>query len=306
MTVLLAVLLLLAFGCYALWDSEQVYAQADARQYEKYKPTVEDEGQSFEELRAVNPEVFSWLTVYGTNIDYPVVQGETNMKYVSTNAEGKRSMSGAIFLDCDNSGDFSDFNSILYGHHMERRTMFGEIGLFADKTYFDARPYGNLYFDGKDHGVEFFAFVHTDAYDNTVFRAKVMGGEAQQAYLANLFDLASHTRDIPVTTQDRLVLLSTCSASTTNGRDILVGKITDGVYEDPFRVEETDDVVKETPAADEVPGLWAQAPLWARIMIVALPLLLILLAIVLTYTKKKRAQSEHADTDSHIPDESED
>ena len=147
--VLAAILLLLAFGCYALWDSNQVYNAANAAQYEIYKPTAADEGKSFGELQAINPEVFSWLTVYGTNIDYPVTQGGDNMKYVNTNAEGSYSLSGSIFLDYENSRDFSDFNSILFGHHMEKQAMFGEIGLFSDKDYFNARLYGSLYYNGR-------------------------------------------------------------------------------------------------------------------------------------------------------------
>jgi len=132
-------------------------------------------------LQAINPEVFSWLTVYGTNIDYPVAQGQDNMKYVNTNAEGKYSLSGSIFLDYNNSKDFSDFNSILYGHHMQKKTMFGEIGSFSNQYFFDSHRYGNLYYGGKDHGIEFFAFIHTSAYDDTVFTPNVTD-KNRQAY----------------------------------------------------------------------------------------------------------------------------
>ncbi|MCL2299178.1 MAG: class B sortase, partial [Firmicutes bacterium] len=137
--VLLVILLLLAFGCYAMWDSKQVYQAAEAARYEIYKPTTEKGALSFKELQALNPEVFAWLTVYGTHIDYPVTQGTDNMKYINTNAQGQYSLSGSIFLDSGCARDFSCFPCILYGHHMERDTMFGEIGKFADESYFDAR-----------------------------------------------------------------------------------------------------------------------------------------------------------------------
>lgn len=228
--VLTAILVLAAFGCYALWDSDQVYQAAHAARYEIYKPGIEGEGKSFEELQALNPEVFAWLTVYGTHIDYPVTQGGDNMKYVNTNAEGKYSLSGSIFLDCSNNKDFSDFNSIIFGHHMEKQAMFGEIGLCTEQSYFDARLYGNLYFGGKDHGLEFFAFIHTDAYDSSVFTPGVSGKEMQQAYLNNLLMKAKYSRDIGITIEDRIVLLSTCSAESTNGRDILVARITENAY----------------------------------------------------------------------------
>ena len=137
-------MILLAFAGYALWDSNQIYQAADKSSYALYKPTETNEGKSFQELQAVNPEVFAWLTVYGTNIDYPVTQGHDNMKYVNTNAEGLYSLSGAIFLDCNNSRHFSDFNHIVYGHHMENKVMFGELADFANRAMFDAHRYDQV------------------------------------------------------------------------------------------------------------------------------------------------------------------
>ena len=268
--VLTIVVLLIAFAGYALWDSKQLYQGADKSNYAVYKPTEEDEGKSFKELQIINPEVFAWLTVYGTNIDYPVTQGSDNMKYVNTNAEGQYSLSGAIFLDTDNSKDFSDFNSILYGHHMAKKVMFGEIDEFADKSKFDSHRYGNLYFDGKDHGIEFFAFLHTDAYDHAVFNANV-NDDARQSYLDNLLVKATHARDIGVTIHDHIVLLSTCSSDSTNGRDILIGKLTDEVFDDQI-ITESDDAAPGTSIRDRIVE---KIPLWLpmlAITLIALPI----------------------------------
>ena len=231
-------MLSLAFGFYAIWDSGKIYGAADKSLYAIYKPTTENEGKSFNELRVINPEVFAWLSVYGTNIDYPVTQGPDNMKYVNTNAEGKYSLSGSIFLDYHNSKDFSNFNSILYGHHMQKETMFGEIGNFSNQYFFDSHRYGNLYYGEKNHGVEFFAFLHTSAYDDTVFSPNI-AGSGRQAYLDNLLTNAMYTRDIGVTTKDHIILLTTCSSASTNGRDVLVGRITSKVYRDSYINTET-------------------------------------------------------------------
>ena len=244
-TVLTIILLLLAFAGYALWDSDQIYQAADKSRYAVYKPTIEDEGKSFKELQSINPEIIAWLSIYGTNVDYPVTQGKDNMKYVNTSAEGRYSLSGAIFLDSDNNRHFTDFGSLLYGHHMEKKAMFGQIGEFSDREMFDSRQYGNLYFDGKDHGLEFFAFVHTDAYDRKFFNANVRE-ENRQEFLDYLLSKAKYKRDVKITTEDNIILLSTCSSSSTNGRDILVAKITDETYEDPFiNIKEEPDRKKE-------------------------------------------------------------
>ena len=292
--LLIIILLLLVFACYAIWDSNQVHRDANSARYEKFKPTVENAGASFDELRAINPDVFAWLTVYGTHIDYPVVQGKDNLRYVNTDVLGNYSLSGAIFLDYLNSPDFSDFNNILYGHHMEKMTMFGEIGQFADKSYFDARKYGRLYYGGQEHGLEFFAIVHTDAYNNAVFRPNVKGEDAQQKYLDMLLEMAIHIREeVTVTTEDRIVLLSTCSETTTNGRDMLLARITDEVYSDTFIQKAV--ITKYLPISsiDELPGLFENSSLGMKAIMLMIPLLLIILIIVVVraFRQRKRVRT---------------
>lgn len=103
-----------ALGCYVLWDSKQILQAADTNRYEVYKPT-EDKSKSFEELQALNPEVIGWVTVDGTHIDYPVTQASDNDKYVNTDAEGKYSLAGSIFLDYRNQKDFTDLIRFCMG-----------------------------------------------------------------------------------------------------------------------------------------------------------------------------------------------
>jgi len=256
--ILVIIVALLAFAGYSLWDSKQITGAASKSNYESYKPVAEDEGASFEQIRAINPEVIAWLEVYGTNIDYPVTQAADNTKYVNTNALGQYSLSGAIFLDAGNSKDFSDFISVIYGHHMEKNVLFGDIGRFADKDVFESHRYGNLYYEGKDHGIEFCAYLRVDAYDRSVFstfqrhgdgsfvfsaeqgsgsfneKTTNTLGEKKKQYLTDIISKAMYTRDVRFSGKDRLVLLVTCSTDATNGRDILVGRLTDEVFADPF------------------------------------------------------------------------
>ena len=238
------VLLVLAFAVYALWDSEQVHRNADKSRYEIYKPTAENKGKTFEELRDTNPEVIAWLTIFDTNVDYPVLQASDNMKYVSTNPEGNYSLSGSIFLDYRNASSFTDFNSIIYGHNMDKKTMFGEIGQFANQDFFQTHKYGNLHLDGHDFGLEFFAFVHTDAYNGRAFWPNVPENMRQE-YLDGLLADAIQSRDIRISTDDRIILFGTCSGYSTNGRDILLGRISDQSFlpevpdleEGPYAIE---------------------------------------------------------------------
>jgi sortase B len=219
-----------------------------------------------------------------------VAQGKDNMKYVDTNAEGQYSLSGSIFLNSYNSSDFSDFNSILYGHHMVKKVMFGEIEYFSEQGMFDSHRYGNLYFDGKDHGIEFFAFFHADAYDSSVFSPNVKG-EHREAYLDGMLAKATNIRDIGVTIEDRIVLLTTCSSSSTNGRDILAGRVTDEVFEDQTMNMTTGDGIRQT-GLDSLYCLVAEAPVWALwlLLILAIRLTVYILIIYHKWDQYKKEQ----------------
>lgn len=201
---------------YMLWDSHQVYQTADAKNYEAYIPT-EKSTKSFEELQKINPDVIGWIRVNDTNINYPLVQTDNDDTYMNTDAEGNYSLSGAIFLHCANKPDFSDFDNIIYGHHMEKHMMFGDIGEFTKEQYFNEHPYGNLFFDGKDHGIEFYALMQVDAYNETIFNVCLDTPEAKQEYLQEIENNVLYKRDMNITEDDHLVLLTTCTSDMTNG-----------------------------------------------------------------------------------------
>jgi len=288
--VLVVVLALLAFSCYTIWDSHQVVRAASATQYAPYKPSVAsnpvaDGGAPLAQLQAINPDVLGWLSVYDTGIDFPLVQGSDNARYLNRDATGKYSGSGAIFLDYRNSPDFTDFSTIIYGHHMKSGAMFGPIGSFYDQSYFDAHEFGSLYFDGRQHGLDFFAFIHTNAYDDLVYTTPVESS-AEQAYLARLMREAKFVRPgVTVTSDDHIVLLSTCSSRTTNGRDILIGKIASQVMPEPAAAGGV--IAPATTMIDHLPNLWVAAPLWIKVAIVSIPLWILL--VLLRLKLKRRA-----------------
>ena len=118
--------------CYGLYDTWYVYNKANDDGYLKYKPVA---GSGMSEDAPITEDMVAWITIDGTNIDYPVMQAADNMKYLNLNPYGEYSLSGSIFLDSRNSADFSDDYSILYGHHMEYGVMFGALDEFLDEKY---------------------------------------------------------------------------------------------------------------------------------------------------------------------------
>ena len=93
------------YAAYALWDNQQIYSAADDVRADmlQLKPKAEEDGgASFEDLLEINPDVRAWITLDGTNIDYPVLQGENNLTYINTDVYGKFALAGSIFLDSRN------------------------------------------------------------------------------------------------------------------------------------------------------------------------------------------------------------
>lgn len=328
-TVLLTLLVCLFLSGYAFFDNHLFTAAADAGTYAKYKPTRE-ETRSFEELRAMNKDVIGWITIYDTVVDYPVLRSpNSNDDYLSKNPEGDWEGAGSLFLDHDNKPDFSDFNTIIFGHHMAGPTMFGGLDFFLEKEYFDKHEYANLFFSetgviddtqpfsGKNHGVQFFAMIQADAHDGSIYKVPSVSPEARKATLEQIAKYALQARNLQtgetrqlgkarageplktgsvepsffgVTENDRIVLLSTCSADITNGRLVLCGKLLDHEVPDPFPKEEGRRNVLGidlTSVFDMVIGM--SVVQWLVVLSV-----LLLVLCVLYYAERRRLQRKRA------------
>lgn len=294
--IIAAMVLVLLFGLYATWDTQQIYHEADSAQFQQYKPKPEDM-MGFEEIRRMNKDVFAWITLYGTHVDYPVVRGNGNDSYINKNIFGGYSLSGSIFLDYRNALNFEDFNSIIYGHHMEKQAFFGELDTFVQKEVFDAKRYGNLYYDGKDHGLEVIAYLQVDGYDFTTYDPGVVGWSSQQAYIDYLLTKAVHKRDISLTPNDKLVLLSTCSSESTNGRNILLCHITDEVYENTFADEEPGAKFGIHIDMGSIQSAVGQVPNWCW-LVLFIPLLSLEIFIT-ERRKRRRRQRKRGETTRH-------
>lgn len=221
--IVLCFLPILCYGIYVLWDTRHINQQADASLYETYRPAGDDD-VSFAQLQKQNPEVFGWLTVEDTHINYPLVQAEDNSKYVNTDVLGEFSLSGSIFLDCRNQKNFSDLNNIIYGHHMEKNVMFGELGFYEKLSYFKRHLKGSLYYENRWHDIQFFVFLSADAYDTVLYNAS-LEKEHISDYLAYIKERAINYEELPFGTEEQFVTLSTCASGSTNGRYLLIGRV---------------------------------------------------------------------------------
>ena len=232
--VLFMSLIALFIGVYAFWDTHQVFEIASSEGYAVYKPDSSN-NLSFEELKLKNKDVFAWIDVYGTKIDYPIVQGQDNSEYLNKTVLGEFSTAGSIFLDHRNDKEFTDFQDILYGHYMAERKMFGDMELFKDKSFFDTHKYGVIHrADKPSIGIEFFAFMKTVGTDKTILSPTKLK-EEKSDLVKHIYESATYSRDIDFSNNENIIILDTCDLSITNGRYILAGKLTNTVAENEFK-----------------------------------------------------------------------
>ena len=229
---LLAIVLMvtmLAFGGYSLWDNYMIYIDAFiGKDLLKYKPSVNDPEVtrlSLQELLSINPDTRGWITIDGTHIDYPMVQGRDDMEYVNKDVTCEFSLSGSIFLSAYNKADFSDSYMLTYGHHMDGGGMYGDVMEYIDKEYFDKHLTGHLFMpDGRARKMEVFAAIECDAYDRMIYQVEGKEGHIMELveYLKNH---STNFRDIGIRESDQIMALSTCVSLETNGRVVVLAKV---------------------------------------------------------------------------------
>jgi len=90
-------------------------------------------------LAEENPDFVGWISIEGV-IDYPVVRGRDNSRYLRVTFTGQRSGSGAIFMDYRNTMGFSEPVCLLYGHNMRDGSMFAPLNRYADPAFLADHP----------------------------------------------------------------------------------------------------------------------------------------------------------------------
>lgn len=185
----------------------------------------EEGNSSHDKLIEINKDYKFWITIFDTNIDYPVVQGKDNMEYINKDFYGKYSVSGIPFLDFRNSDYFEDNYNLLYGHNMENGAMFSDVMKFLDEDFFNSHLMGELYSLDKEYDIYLFASFETYASDEFVFMPGNLKETQMQALLDYIKSKAVVYKEIGVNVNSKLICLSTCSNYSNNKRAVLFGML---------------------------------------------------------------------------------
>ena len=184
----------------------------------------------FAALQGVNPDVVGWIYIEALDgISYPVVQGEDNEEYLHTTYENNYNFAGTIFIDYENSRDFTDCNTLVYGHNMKNGSMFGRLKNFSeDQTTYEKSKYFWIFTPEKDYRYEIISAYTTGVNSDTYTLFKGPGDEFQE-YLDTIKGYSEiETDDTELTITDRIVTLSTCTGNDAT-RYVVQGRLADSV-----------------------------------------------------------------------------
>ena len=176
----------------------------------------------FDKLNEVNSEFIGWLYNSDESIDYPVVQTDDNSYYLNHLFNKEINSSGCIFIDYRNATDFSDKNTIIYGHNMNNGSMFAPLLKFEEEEYFC--QHNKLYFlsPKKNYKIEIFSCYSADTDENS-WDIDFSSGYEYEKWLNEIISKSLWKSSVLPENDDKIVTLSTCSNDSLDTRFVLHG-----------------------------------------------------------------------------------
>ena len=166
----------------------------------------------FEELKKKNEDVVAWIHVPAVSISYPVLQGDDNEYYLHRDINGGYLYAGSVFMDAFNNPGFYNYNTIIYGHNMRDGSMFAGIKGFQDQEVYRSCPYFWIYTPQADLLYEVCS-VHSASPGSQTFMLRFSDYEAYRRWQEEMLSLSVFPTGSELTSQDRIVTLSTCTQS---------------------------------------------------------------------------------------------
>ncbi len=161
-------------------------------------------------LREVNSDVVGWITIPETELSYPLLRAEDNDFYLKRNWKKERSAVGSIYLECQVSPDFSDFNTIVYGHRMRNDSMFGSLSRYGSLAWWEEHPSIYIVDDQGVRRYDIFAAYEVGT-DVITFGLGISSRPKKEEFIRFGVEQSVIDTGVVPTTLDKILTLSTCT-----------------------------------------------------------------------------------------------
>lgn len=176
----------------------------------------------FNKLWDINPDTIGWIRFEEpSRINYPVVHSHNNKEYLTKLFGTGKNTYGTLFVDKDNSGDFQDKNTIIYGHRMKSGSMFGQLEKYMDESFYKEHPYFYIYTpDGKESKYQVISAAVVKDTSRT-YTKTFQNDEEFMDYIDYVRSISNYQTDAEVTKDSHIVSLSTCTIDSNEDRFVL-------------------------------------------------------------------------------------
>lgn len=212
--------------------AEQVNVSEEVVAVENDTKETEENGmlESYEELYRQNPDMVGWIKIDGTNINYPVMQSvdEVNF-YLKHDFNREYSSYGCPYVQENCNVTTPSDNIVIYGHHMSNGSMFADLDKYKSKSFWEEHK--TITFDTltQHNEYEIVAVFKTVVYTEDCFKYyNFINAENEtefDEYIAKCKELALYDTGVSAEYGDKLITVSTCEYSQTNGRIVVVAKL---------------------------------------------------------------------------------
>ena len=184
----------------------------------------------FAKLTAINPDLYAWIRIQDAAIDYPIAQHPTDdVYYLNHDLYRDVAIAGCVFTQYYNKKDFSDPNTVIYGHNMaDGESMFASLHWYEDADFFKKTRYCYIYTVDK---IRVYDIYSTRPYsdDNLMLSIDWKNSTVYGNYLKEIFETrnmeSNYREGVEVTTDDRIITLSTCINGQPQNRFLVTGKL---------------------------------------------------------------------------------
>lgn len=187
---------------------------------------------NFEELQNINSDLYAWIKIPGTVIDYPVAQSsnEDDNYYLHHNYMGNYEFAGTIYSQRHNTKYFVERVTVLYGHNMLDGSMFASLHDFSDPEFFEENDTLYIYIPG--HILTYKIFAAYDYDDRHIMNSfKFYDDEVYEQYLKDCLNPhatnAMVREGVELSIEDRIITLSTCHDYNSSMRFLVQGVLVD-------------------------------------------------------------------------------
>ena len=200
---------------------------ADGQTEANGKVYIPDIGVNFDILKTISGDAVAWLYCPDTVIDYPVMKADDYVYYLSHLPDGAQNANGSLFIDFNNASDFSEALTVIYGHNMRSKMMFGSLAEYKSQKYYEEHPYMYVYTKEANYRIE---LLYGCVVDAVQWREQsFMYEENVDALIAYAALNTTFESNAECSGGDRIVVMSTCSYEFENARYLVIGKVSAGV-----------------------------------------------------------------------------